>query len=103
MKTIFTFICLILFSSTCYSADLYVFTATWCPPCRQLKKFINQNPDLFDDHTITMIDIDKYPDIKNAYRVSKIPTTIALDDNKEIERIIGFSSGYKNWIRNIDK
>jgi thiol-disulfide isomerase/thioredoxin len=50
-----------------------------------------------------MIDIDKYPEIKNKYRVSKIPTSITLKDDKEIERVIGFNSSYKNWIRNIEK
>ena len=103
MKTIFSLIFFILFCSTAYSADLYIFTATWCPPCQQLKRFIYQNPDVFDGHVVTMIDIDRYPEIKNKYRVSKIPTTIALKDDKELERIIGFNSSYKNWIRNIEK
>lgn len=94
---------LVLFSFSVQASDIYIFTADWCPACKQLKNFIPKNKEVFEGHIVTIIDIDRYPQTKNRYKITSIPTTVALKNGKEMKRTVGFDSSYKNWIKNLEK
>jgi len=97
MKYLYT-IFFVLFSFSLHANELYVFTATWCTPCKELKRFIANNPEVFKDYEVSIIDIDDYPKIAKSYNVDRIPASIILENGEVSKRYIGFSSGYKNWI-----
>jgi len=63
----------------------YYFGATWCNPCKQMKnlfkdKEVAKELSKFD---FQVYDIDKSPDLKNKYKVTKIPTMIFIKKAKQ--------------------
>lgn len=64
---------------------------------------MKNNPEYFDDFDVSIIDIDNYPEIAKKYGVKSIPTSILLDNGKEINRLIGYNSTYRNWLKNWSK
>ena len=79
--------------STALEQDLIlIFTASWCGPCKNLKKDLTKYSDLFKDTTICIIDIDKDPKLAGKYGVNKVPYSIFYSKGKEIKRVTGYSS-----------
>ena len=79
--------------STALEQDLIlIFTASWCGPCKNLKKDLTKYSDLFKDTTICIIDIDKDPQLAGKYGVNKVPYSIFYSKGKEIKRVTGYSS-----------
>ena len=79
--------------STALEQDLIlIFTASWCGPCKNLKKDLTKYSDLFKDTTICIIDIDKDPNLAGKYGVNKVPYSIFYSKGKEIKRVTGYSS-----------
>ena len=79
--------------STALEQDLIlIFTASWCGPCKNLKKDLTKHSDLFKDTTICIIDIDKDPKLAGRYGVNKVPYSIFYSKGKEIKRVTGYSS-----------
>ena len=62
------------------------FTASWCQPCKALAQ---QLEELGLDKDVTVIDIDKQQDLAIQYGVRSVPTLIAVDNNKEVKRMVG--------------
>lgn len=86
--------------SVCYSKDLIIFSAEWCPSCVTLKNFIKSNPDQVKDFDIQIIDVDKNPEVQKELKIKLLPTSIIFDDKDKIQsRLEGFqSSNYSNWL-----
>lgn len=66
------------------------FYADWCPPCKVLAK----NLEGFDklkpmELTIYKIDIVKYMQLANKYKVNSLPTIAFFKDGKLIKKEIG--------------
>ena len=99
-KTLFITLALFTACSTCAAESLYIFSASWCPPCRRLKSFLVQDKDIKKQYDITYIDIDKFPELSKKYRVKSVPTTIILEEGTEMRRIVGYNSGYKTQLIN---
>ena len=79
--------------STALEQDLIlIFTASWCGPCKNLKKDLTKYSDLFKDTTICIIDIDKDPKLAGKYGVNKVPYSIFYSKGEEIKRVTGYSS-----------
>ena len=79
--------------STALEQDLIlIFTASWCGPCKNLKKDLTKYSDLFKDTTICIIDIDKDPKLAGKYGVNKVPYSIFYSKGKEIKRVTGYST-----------
>tara|TARA_B100002019_G_scaffold280219_1_gene282917 strand:- start:702 stop:1061 length:360 start_codon:yes stop_codon:yes gene_type:complete len=79
--------------STALEQDLIlIFTASWCGPCKNLKKDLTKYSDLFKDTTICIIDIDKDPNLAGKYGVNKVPYSIFYSKGKEIKRVTGYST-----------
>lgn len=68
------------------------FSATWCPPCRQLKPIFEKLAEDFRDRiTFVTIDVDENPELAQAYRVTNIPMMIFLNKDGQIQNtIVGF-------------
>ena len=62
------------------------FTASWCQPCKALAQ---QLEELGLDKEVTVIDIDEQQDLAIQYGVRSVPTLIAVDNNKEVKRMVG--------------
>ena len=62
------------------------FTASWCQPCKALAQ---QLEELGLDKDVTVIDIDEQQDFAIQYGVRSVPTLIAVDNNKEVKRMVG--------------
>ena len=100
MKTLILTIVFLLFCNTTLADQIYIFSASWCGPCKSLKSFLLQNPKLVEGHSVSTIDIDDYQELKEKFNISAVPTTIIMRDNKEQARIRGFNSSiWGSWIK----
>lgn len=62
------------------------FTASWCQPCKALAQQL-QELDL--DKEVTVVDIDEQSDLAIKYGVRSVPTLVAVDNGKEVKRMVG--------------
>ena len=78
------------------------FTATWCQPCKALAQ---QLEELGLDKDVTVIDIDEQQDLAIQYGVRSVPTLIAVDNNKEVKRMVGVKAKdiLLDWFPEIEK
>lgn len=65
------------------------FTAQWCPPCKAIKPKIMEMASVHKKIAFAFIDIDESPVIAAKYRVSSMPTFIAIRDGNEISKVSG--------------
>lgn len=72
-----------------------VFSAAWCPSCRNLSQKINQITSKYSKVTFVHIDVQASPELSAVFRVVKIPTIkickVENDEIVEIDEIIGSS------------
>ncbi|MCH5228452.1 MAG: thioredoxin fold domain-containing protein [Muribaculaceae bacterium] len=68
------------------------FSATWCPPCRQLKPIFEKLAEDFRGRiSFVTIDVDENPELSQAYGVQSIPMMVFLNKDGQIQdTIIGF-------------
>lgn len=103
MRKILLTLVLSLFAASSFADDIWIFTASWCTPCKNLKSFLKDYHKVLKSkgHRLTLIDIDKDPELKKSYRVSNVPTTIVFDDNKDEKgRLEGFNEKFwPAWIQ----
>ena len=62
------------------------FTASWCQPCKALASIME---GIDSNVPIEVVDIDIHPDVAAEYGVRSVPTLILLDENIQMNRIIG--------------
>ncbi len=72
------------------------FTASWCGPCKAFKPIIIELIE--EGQPIEILDIDVYPDLATYFKILSVPTTIILEDDKELERFVGVKT--KQLIKN---
>ncbi|MCM1291882.1 MAG: thioredoxin family protein [Prevotella sp.] len=76
------------------------FSASWCPPCQQLKPIYAKLTNEFKDQiTMITVDVDENPEMAAQFNVKAIPTIIFFDKNG---KIIDTNSGFipENELRN---
>ena len=56
------------------------FTADWCAPCQNDKKFYENVPDL------VVVDADQRPDIIQQFQITGLPTYVVIRDGVEVFR-----------------
>jgi len=107
MKKLLLALTIALIPSISLADDIWIFSASWCGPCKSLKSFLKTYHKTLEDqgHRITIIDIDDNPELKRKYNVRVVPTTIVFDDNKDEKgRFSGFGrSSWPNWIQSTTK
>ena len=99
MRSLLT-LAILLCASVASAAErgVVVFSATWCPPCQQMKASVW--PDarvkaaiVKGKYTKYVVDVDLDPKATQAYRVSSLPTVIVFrmegGKAREIRRIEG--------------
>jgi len=83
------------------------FTATWCPPCKKMKKetWVSEEVVSWVDTNaiITPVDVDKYAALARRYKARSIPTTIVILGDKEVARVTGYMSASKftKWLEGV--
>ncbi len=67
------------------------FTATWCPPCRQLKPILHQIEEE-GLATIVEVDVDQHSGMARTFGASSIPNLLFVVDGKVYGRMVGLQS-----------
>jgi thioredoxin len=62
------------------------FSAAWCGPCKQFGPVMEQ---VGQSVRVEKVDVDKLPDLAQAYNVRSVPTVIILKDGREVSRFVG--------------
>lgn len=66
---------------------VFYFTADWCNPCKKVKPVVE---DLIrDGYLFQVIDVDIEKDFARSFEIKSVPTFIAFENNKEINRVTG--------------
>lgn len=68
------------------------FSATWCPPCRQLKPIFEKLAEEFRGRvTFVTIDVDQNPELAASYNVQSIPMMVFINKDGQIQNtLVGF-------------
>ncbi|MDE6227573.1 MAG: thioredoxin family protein [Muribaculaceae bacterium] len=71
------------------------FSATWCPPCQELKPIFEQLKDEYIGSVdFVTVDVDSVPQLAQKYDIHNIPALVYISrDGKELYRTIGFIPG----------
>jgi thioredoxin-related protein len=80
---------------------LVIFTANWCEYCNEMKNDL-QNCQELQGMIVCFVNIDKYPELKQEYRVRSIPDYFILKNKMEIKRQKGYRDK-KEFIRWLNK
>lgn len=67
---------------------LYKFYATWCGPCKIMTPVVQK---IAAEHELNLVevDIDKHPELADAYEVRGVPTLVLVKDQTEVARHVG--------------
>lgn len=70
------------------------FSATWCPPCQQLKPIFKKLAEDFKGRIdFVTVDVDENPELSQAYGVQSIPMLVFLNKDGQIQNtIVGFQN-----------
>lgn len=73
---------------------LMIFSADWCGPCKSMHSYMKNKhvKEVLKKFYITEHDFDIEEDLVKTYGIRSIPTLIVTKNNKEIGRMVGFSS-----------
>ena len=66
------------------------FFATWCMPCKMIAPVLNDiAAEAGDRFKIVKVDIDKDPQLANAYNVQSVPTLVFIKNGKVADQVLG--------------
>ena len=67
--------------------SLVDFYAEWCGPCKMMAPILES---LDSKINIIKVDIDKFPDLAEKYRIMSVPTMMFFKDGTKKDEVIGF-------------
>ena len=78
------------------------FSASWCQPCKNFKPIMEQ---VSRELPVQFVDVDASPQLVAEYGVRSVPTLIAVDNNKEVKRMVGVKAKdlIIDWFPKIEK
>ncbi len=65
---------------------VYMFSGSWCGPCRQSKPYFNILKDEKKDIHFEIVDIDENPVMANNFQISVVPTFVIVENEVETAR-----------------
>ncbi|BFF99940.1 thioredoxin-1 [Drosophila madeirensis] len=66
------------------------FYATWCKPCRDISKTVKSLAEKYSAEAVVLkINVDRYEDLVEQYKVTCMPTFVFLRGKKRLARIAG--------------
>jgi thioredoxin 1 len=68
------------------------FTASWCPPCRQIAPIfenLSKTNSKEGGFAFVKVDVDEQPDISAKYKITAMPTFILLKDGQPVNDLRG--------------
>lgn len=68
------------------------FFATWCGPCKLYGPAYARVAKKIPEVKFFEVDIDERPDLKSAFGVERVPTTLIFNGPQELERFEGAQS-----------
>jgi len=68
------------------------FWANWCAPCRALVPVLEEIDSKIADCSISKVNVDTEPELAARFGVMSIPTIIFFKKNKQVDKLVGFSS-----------
>lgn len=73
--------------------EILKFYSTSCTPCNALELFLKEK-----EYNTININVDEDPDMAIKYRVRGVPTLIKIENDVEVDRLIGFNANTKNKV-----
>ncbi len=68
------------------------FWAEWCGPCKMMDPILDElEEELKGKVTFEKINVDENQELSSRYGVLSIPTYVVVKDDKEVDRLIGFT------------
>ena len=65
------------------------FYAEWCGPCKMMGTVLESVDDKLD---IIKVDIDKFSELTDEYKVMSVPTLIFFKDGEKVREEVGYIS-----------
>lgn len=66
-----------------------MFSAQWCQPCHQAKPKFQLLAESARDMEFEIVDIDENRDMAQDFNITGVPTFMLIEDNEEVERLVG--------------
>lgn len=74
------------------SLKLIKFWAPWCRPCLAMAPVINSAMIDYSDIKLVSVNVDEDTELAVEYKVRQIPTLLLMEDNHEVDRLVGSHS-----------
>jgi thioredoxin 1 len=74
----------------CKKNYVVVFTAKWCGPCKIMKPRIKELGEA--GYIVYFVDVDDSEQAARKFNVSSLPTTVVMENGKELDRFVGIVS-----------
>ncbi|WP_018933605.1 thioredoxin family protein [Gracilibacillus lacisalsi] len=83
---------------------IFLFSADWCPDCRVIEPILPEIEEKYQDYLFVYVDRDQFIDICVNNDIFGIPSFLAYDHGKELDRFVSKDRKTQEEIENfIDK
>ena len=65
------------------------FYADWCGPCRMVSPLVDQIGEENPQYLVGKINVDKEPELAQAFGVVSIPTLVVMKNGKTVNQAVG--------------